>query len=44
MTDLGLAIIAAVVILAIVLLVILFRTSWRVAEPDEALIETRDVT
>ena len=38
MTDLALIVAAAVVVLLILLAVVLFRTSWRVAEPDEALI------
>jgi len=38
MTDITLAILAGAIVLAIVLLIVLFRTSWRIAEPDEALI------
>ncbi len=38
MTDIALIVAAAVVVLVLLLGVVLFRTSWRVAEPDEALI------
>src|SRR5438309_4483090 len=38
MTDITLAILAGAIILAIAVLIVLFRTSWRIAEPDEALI------
>lgn len=38
MTEVGLAIVAVVVFGIILLLFVLFRASWRVAEPDEALI------
>ena len=38
MTEVGLAIVAVVVLGIILLLFLLFRASWRVAEPDEALI------
>jgi flotillin len=38
MTDIALAIVAGGIILAFTLLVVMFRTSWRIAEPDEALI------
>jgi uncharacterized membrane protein YqiK len=38
MSDLALIIFAAVVALFVILIVVAFRTSWRVAEPDEALI------
>ncbi len=34
----GVAIVAIVVILVLLAIVVLFRASWRVAEPDEALI------
>lgn len=38
MTDIALAIVAGGIILVATLLVLLFRMSWRIAEPDEALI------
>jgi flotillin len=38
MTDIALAIVAGGIILVAILLVLLFRMSWRIAEPDEALI------
>ena len=38
MSDVALIVAAAVVVLVLLLTVVLFRTSWRVAEPDEALI------
>jgi flotillin len=38
MTEIGLAIVVVVALLFVLTVVVLFRTSWRVAEPDEALI------
>jgi len=38
MNDLALIIGIGAVVVAIVVLVVLFRLSWRIAEPDEALI------
>ena len=38
MTDIALAIVAGGIILVVTVLVLLFRMSWRIAEPDEALI------
>jgi flotillin len=38
MTDIALFAIIGVVVVAIIALILLFRMSWRVAEPDEALI------
>jgi uncharacterized membrane protein YqiK len=38
MTEVAWAIVAAIAVLVVFVLVVLFRTSWRIAEPDEALI------
>ncbi|HEY4227214.1 MAG TPA: SPFH domain-containing protein [Candidatus Limnocylindrales bacterium] len=38
MTDLALIVGIGIVVLVVVVLVVLFRLSWRIAEPDEALI------
>ena len=38
MTDIAVAIVVGGIVLAVLLLIVLFRLSWRIAEPDEALI------
>ena len=38
MTEIAWAVVAAVGVLVLFVVVVLFRTSWRIAEPDEALI------
>jgi len=38
MTEIAWAVVAAVGVLVLFVVIVLFRTSWRIAEPDEALI------